>query len=99
MLNSKVTLKLSFLTNVGDGISINEGLNTIALGDDAKVIPLAFFDRAFVLCKPATKTDSVYSARSFTIDLDLITFRSTFFPRATECEAGIKPWFHREENL
>ena len=44
MLDCEVAFELFFLSNVGDGVSINEGLNAIALSDHAEMIPLAFFE-------------------------------------------------------
>ena len=99
MLNSEVAFKLFALTNIGDGASVNEGLNAISLSDHAEMIPLVFLKDALLLCKPATKPNSVNPTGSLSIDLNLIAFRFSFCSRTTECEAGIKSRFLGEKHL
>ena len=79
MLDCEVAFELFFLSNVCDGFSINEGLNAIALSNHAEMIPLAFFKYALLFCEPATKSNSVNSTGSFSIDLNLIAFWFSFY--------------------
>lgn len=49
VLDSKEAFELFVLTNIGDGIAIDESLNVVSPGDHAKMIPLPLLESSFLL--------------------------------------------------
>ena len=99
VLDRKISFELLLFADVGDGLAVDEGADVVSLGDDAEVVPLAFFEGAFFLAEPAAKADAVEAAGNLAVDFDLVAFGFSFGALAAEGEAGVEAGLFGEEDF
>ncbi len=99
VLDSEVALELLLVVEVGDFDSVDPGLNVVALGHDAEVVPLALFECALLFAEPAAEANAVNAAGNGAVDFDLVAFGFSLRALAAEGEARVEARFIGEEDF